>query len=169
MHHSIIITPSSLPARPVFALDSLLDQILFFSQSISDRFNKPRPGSWTILATNDFLKAFDSVWHPTLLHKLITAGLFLALLVGFNLFFLIGALALVFQNHKSHSFRVRRGVPQGSVLNSVLFPLFINNLPASLDSSVSCSLYAYVLAIWSSSGHFVSQPPFLFRIWPDLE
>ena len=39
---------------------STLDQILFRSQSISDGFNKPRPGSWTILATIDFSKAFDS-------------------------------------------------------------------------------------------------------------
>ena len=58
---------------------------------------------------------------------------------------------MVFQNHKSRSFRVRRGVPQESVLCPVLFSLFINDLPASLPSSVSCSLYADDLAIWSSS------------------
>ena len=58
---------------------------------------------------------------------------------------------MVFQNHKSRSFRVRRGVPQGSVLGPVLFSLFINDLPASLPSSVNCSLYADDLAIWSSS------------------
>ena len=58
---------------------------------------------------------------------------------------------MVYQNHKSRSFRVRRGVSQGSVLGPVLFSLFINDLPASLPSSVSCSLYADDLAIWSSS------------------
>ena len=58
---------------------------------------------------------------------------------------------MVYQNYKSRSFRVRRGVPQGSVLGPVLFSLFINDLPASLPSSVSCSLYADDLAIWSSS------------------
>ena len=58
---------------------------------------------------------------------------------------------MVYQNHKSHSFRVRRGVTQGSVLGPVLFSLFVNDLPASLSSSVSCSLYADDLAIWSSS------------------
>ena len=58
---------------------------------------------------------------------------------------------MVFQNHKSRSFRVRRGVPQGSVLGPVLFSLFINDLPASLPSFVSCSHYADDLAIWSSS------------------
>ena len=58
---------------------------------------------------------------------------------------------MVYQNHKSRSFRVRRGVPQGSVLGPVLFSLVINDLPASLPPSVSCSLYADDLAIWSSS------------------
>ena len=58
---------------------------------------------------------------------------------------------MVYQNHKSRSFRVRRGVLQGSVLGPVLFSLFINDFPASLPSSVSCSLYADDLAIWSSS------------------
>ena len=60
---------------------------------------------------------------------------------------------MVFRNHKSRSFRVRRGVPQGSVLGPVLFSLFINDLPASLPFSVSCSLYADDLAIW-----FFSSP-----------
>ena len=36
-------------------------------------------------------------------------------------------------------------------LADVLFSLFINDLPASLSSSVSCSFYADDLAIWSSS------------------
>ena len=54
---------------------STLDQILLLSQSISDRFNKPKPGSRTILSTIDFSEAFDSVWHPALFHKLISAAL----------------------------------------------------------------------------------------------
>ena len=52
-----------------------LDQILYLSQSISGGFNEPRLGSRTILATIGFLKAFDSVWHPALFHKFISAGL----------------------------------------------------------------------------------------------
>ena len=54
---------------------STLDQTLYLSQSISDGFNKLNPGSRTILPTIDFSKAFDSVWHPALFHKLISAGL----------------------------------------------------------------------------------------------
>ena len=58
---------------------------------------------------------------------------------------------MVYQNHISRFFRVRRDVPQGSVLGPVLYSLFINDLPASLPSSVNCSPYTGDLVIWSSS------------------
>ena len=130
---------------------STLDQILYHSQSILDGFNIPRPGSQTILSTIDFSKAFDSAWHPALFHKLISAGLPPCFSRWTQSFLSDRRASVVFQNHKSRSFRVRRGVLQGSVLGSVLFSLFINDLPASLPSSISCSLYADDLAIWSSS------------------
>ena len=75
------------PRRASFRLGwSTLGQILFFSQSILDEFNKPNPNSRTILTTIDLSEAFNSVWHSTLFHKLISASLPLTLLVGFNLF-----------------------------------------------------------------------------------
>ena len=143
-----ILSPRQAGFRPG---RSTLDQILYLSQSISDGFNKPRPGSRTILSTIDFSKAFDSVWHPALFHKLLSAGLPPCFARWTQSFLSDRCASVVFQNHKSCSFRVRRGVPQGSVLGPVLFSLFIDNLPASLPSSVSCSLYADNLAIWSSS------------------
>ena len=99
-----ILSPRQAGFRPE---RSTLDHILYLSQSISDGFNKLRPGSWTIFSTIDFSKAFDSVWHPVLFHELISAGLPLALLVGLNLSFLIGALLW--------SFKITKVVPFESV------------------------------------------------------
>ena len=130
---------------------STLDQILYLSQFILDWFSKPRPGSWMILSTIDLSKALDSVWHPALFHKLISAGLTFCFACWTQSFLSDRHACVVYQNHKSHSFQVRRGVLQASVLGPVLFSLFVNNLLASLPSSVRCSLYTDDLAIWSSS------------------
>ena len=67
-----ILSPRQAGFRPG---PSSLDQILFLSQPISDGFNKPKLGSRMILSTIDFSKAFDSVWHAALYHKLISTGL----------------------------------------------------------------------------------------------
>ena len=143
-----ILSPSQAGFRSGW---STLDQTLFLSQSISDGFDKPKPGSRTILSTNDFFKAFDCVWHAALFHKLISAGLPPSFARWTQSFLSDRRACVVYQSHKSRSFRVRRGVPQESVLGPVLFSLFINDLPASLPSSVSCCHYADNLAIWSSS------------------
>ena len=102
---------------------STLDQILYRSQSISNGSNKPMPGSRMILATIDFSKAFDSVWYPAFFHKLISAGLHPCFARWTQSFLSDRRACVVFLNHKSRSFRVRRGVPQGSVLGPVLFSL----------------------------------------------
>ena len=123
---------------------SPLDQIL--SQSIWDGFQKKKPSDRTILASVDFFKAFDSVWHSALFHKLPPC-------------FVVWVSSLLSDRRAkvqvggSHgrSFRIRRGVPQGSVLGPVLFILFVDNITKDLLRGAHASLYADDLAIWSSS------------------
>ena len=66
---------------------SPLDQIL--SQSIWDGFQTKKPPDRTILASVDFSKAFDSVWHCALFHKLLSLKLPLASFFGCAPSFLI--------------------------------------------------------------------------------
>ena len=75
----------------------------------------------------------------------------LAFLVGLNLSFLIGALVWFFKITKTAPFESVEMFRKDPLLALYFFYLFINDLPASPPSSVSCSLYADDVAIWSSS------------------
>ena len=137
-----ILSPRQAGFRPG---RSTLDQILFLSQSISDGFNKPTPGSRTILSTIDFLKAFNSVWHPALFYKLISAGL-RPCFVGLNLSFLIGALAWFI--------KITKVVPCESV------EVFRKNPFLALFFSLSSSMI--FLFLWL----LLSAVLFTLTIWP---
>ena len=143
-----ILSPRQAGFRPG---RSTLDQILFLAQSILNRFNKPRPGSRTILSTIDFSKAFDSACHPAFFHKLISAGFPPCFACWTRSFLSDRRACVVYQITKVVPFESVEVFRKDPVLGPVLFSLFINDLLASVHSSVSCSLYADDQAIWSSS------------------
>ena len=159
LESSSIFSPREAGFRPG---RFILDQVLFLAQSISDGFNKPRPGSRTILATIDFSKAFGSDWHPALFHKLISAGL-LTLLVGLNLSFLIGALAWFINVTKLVAFKCVEVFRKDPFL-ALFFSLF-----QSTNSLLLCLLPSaalFTLTIWP----FGPPPPrFLLRWRPHKE
>ena len=103
-----ILSPRQADFRPG---RSTLDQILYLFPSIWDGFNKPRPVSRTILSTIDFSKAFDSVLHPALFHKMISAGLPPCFARWTQSFLSDRRACVAFQNHKSRSVEVFRKVP----------------------------------------------------------
>ena len=68
-----ILSPVQAGFRPG---RSTVDQVLLLSQSIADSFHQSNlPGARTVLATVDFAKASDSVWHSALLSKLLSLDL----------------------------------------------------------------------------------------------
>ena len=75
----------------------------------------------------------------------------LALLMGFNLFFLIGMLAWFIKITKPVPFEFVELFCKDPFLVLYFFSFFINDLLASLPTSASWSLYAAYVATWSSS------------------
>ena len=132
-------------------LRSTVDQTVRLTQSIANGFNHKKPASRTVLATIDFSRAFDTVRHDALLHKLSILGLPLPFIRWIKAFLSDRRAAVSFNGELSKFFRLKAGVPQGSVLSPTLFIIFINDIVAALPKTVQASLFADDLAVWSSN------------------
>ena len=112
----------------------------------------------------DFQKAFDSIWHDGLLSKLITYKL------GGHFYQLISDMysrskcAIKCGNRRTQFFNYNRGVRQGCILSPLLFNLYLNDFPFTLDNSrdtdtitlpngdpLNCLFYADDLVLISQS------------------
>ena len=90
----------------------------------------------------DFRKAFDSICHSILLRKRQELGVWGNLWSWIKNYLSNRHQVTVINGCVSKSMPVKFGVPQGSVLGSILFSLFCNDLPGIDDLKGEIYMYA---------------------------
>ncbi len=98
------------------------------------------------MAILDFSKAFDTVPQGSLLRKLQFYGIYGPILKWITVFLKNRDQCVVVDGVKSELVSLYSGVPQGTVLEPILFLLHINDLPDMVSSQVrlfanGCLLY----------------------------
>ena len=99
----------------------------------------------------DIFKAFDRVWHASLLHKLRSYG------ISGQIFGLISSilsnrrLQVVLDGKSSQEYPANAGVPQGSILGPTTFLLNINDLPDHVICNIA--IYADETTLYSKYDH----------------
>ena len=113
--------------------DSCIAQLLSIIHEIQTAFDE-NPVADVRGIFLDISKAFDKVWHEGLLYKLKTYGIegqLLSLLANY----LENCEQGVVLNVQTSEWRkIKSGVPQGSVLEPLLFLIYINDLPDGITS-----------------------------------
>ena len=102
---------------------------------VNDLFLSLDKGNISVLALLDFSSAFDTIYHPILVHRLHTDFGFTDTVLQWFSSYLTNHTHYVSLSNNCCAFTpVHSGDPHGSVLGSILFTMYINPLSAIIDS-----------------------------------
>ena len=104
-------------------------QLIDIYQRICQAFDNNR---FSCMVFFDVSKAFDRIWHKGLIFKLKQHGIDGRLLNWINDYLSIRSQKVIIKSCTSTAKGINAGVPQGSVLEPLLFLIYVNDISDSL-------------------------------------
>ena len=132
LHTNNLINKNQSGFRPS---DFTTNQLLYLLDEIHHAFDSTESLEVRTVIL-DISKAFDKVWHDGLIFKLEQNGTSGDLLKLFQNYLSNRKQRVVQNGSYSDYSSIESGVPQGSVLYPLLFPVYINDLETNISSNV---------------------------------
>ena len=106
-----------------FLKDKILTKLTVFNESLL-----------TGMILIDLQKAFDAIYHEILLHKLKTIRFSKGTLQWFRSYHSKPIFPVNVESKLSDFGKISCGVPQGSILGPLLFLIYVNDMPQTVES-----------------------------------
>ena len=144
------ITPEQAAFRKYRSTE---DQITHIAQAIEDAFQDKKH---TLAVWIDLEKAFDKVWKEGLKSKLHQCGVAGRMYKWIGQYMHNRKAKVQIKQHLSKKRTLRLGVPQGGVLSTTLFLIFIRDILHRMPKNIQGAIYADDLALWCSEEYITT-------------